>query len=117
MYVYRRVHRGGSSPLAPLPLGIPGGALPHPGIYGQRLKSGVVGKNKLALILKWMFSPLKSSLKFSLFSNFIIVFPLYLKSPPPPYLINNYSFMHYALFGMSSRNPHEGQGENTLGED
>ena len=49
MYVYRRVHRGGSSPLAPLPLGIPGGALPHPGIYGQRLKSGVVGKNKLKM--------------------------------------------------------------------
>ena len=43
------ITQGGSSPLAPL------------GIYGQRLKSGVVGKNKLALILKWVFSPLKSS--------------------------------------------------------
>ena len=53
--------RRGSSPPAP-PLGIPGGALPHPGIYGQRLKSGVLGKNKIALILKWVF--LKSSWKF-----------------------------------------------------
>ena len=33
----------------------------HPGIYVQRLKSGVVGKTKLALILKWVFSLLKSS--------------------------------------------------------
>jgi len=31
------------------------------------------------------------------------------KAPPPPFLINNNSFMYYALFGMSSRNYHKGQ--------
>ena len=77
--------------------------LPHPGIYAQRLKSGVVGKNKLAIILKWVFSPLKGVENFlgsarHLFSNFILVFPLYLKSPPPPYLINNYNFNALYIF-------------------
>ena len=82
IFVFRRVHRGGSSPLAPPPWHPRGGGLPHHGIYGQMLKSGVVGKNKLALILKWVISNL--------------VFPLYLKSPQP-HLINNYGIyiMHY----------------------
>jgi len=45
-FTSRRVHSGpgGSSPLAP-----------PPGIYGQRLKSGVVGKKELALIFKSWF--------------------------------------------------------------
>ena len=65
--------------------------LSHPGIYGQRLKSGRGGKNKLALVLKWVFSPFKVVENFLgaeryLFPTFILVFPLYLKSPPPPYL-------------------------------
>ena len=83
--------QGGSSPLAPPPWASQGRALPHPGIYGQRLKSGVVGKNKPALFLKWVFSPFKVVENFLgaeryLFPTFILVFPLYLKSPPPPYL-------------------------------
>jgi len=53
-------------------------------------------KKELALIIKRVFSPLKSIVKNflggslrHLFSNFTVVFPFYLKSPPPAYLINN----------------------------
>ena len=63
-------------------------------------KSGVVGKNKVKIKVVENF--LRAARH--LFSNFILVFPLYyLKSPPPPYLINNYNFMNYALFGMSTQ--------------
>ena len=46
-------------------------------------------KNELALIFKGVFPPIKSSWKFlgaarCLFTNFILVFPFYLKSPLPP---------------------------------
>ena len=123
-HAHRRVHTGGGQQSSCPPWSSQGGALPHPGIYGQRLKSGVMGKNKLALILKWVFSLLKSSWKFSrrcapLFFKFYLCISLKFKISSSPYLINNYSCMHYSLFGMSSssRNPHEGQGEIALGKD
>jgi len=73
--MHSRIHRGGgSSPRSP------------PWDLYEQIKNQVFG---LALIVKGVFSPLKSIVENflgalpHLFSNFTVVFPFHLKSPPP----------------------------------
>ena len=77
---------------------------PSLGFLGKGKNQVFWVKKELPLIIKGVFPPLKSIVENflgasrHLFSKFTLVYPFYLKSPPPPaYLINNYSYMHYAL--------------------
>jgi len=77
------------------PLGIPGGGLPHALGFLSKGKNQVFWvKKELALIIKGVFSPLKSIVENflaasrHLFSKFTVVFPFYLKSPPPPRILD-----------------------------
>ena len=76
-------YTGGPVILLPLP----------PEIYGQRLESGVVGKRWACPHLQRNVSTLKKYLK--IFKVYLSISTL-CNISPPHYLINNYSYMHFA---------------------